>query len=72
MPNPRVYNIKLYKIPTLLPAMILAFEDESILGAVYSYVLYYLDNSVANEAEKIRSKATFKDIISKFFNKKNF
>jgi hypothetical protein len=52
--------------------MILAFEDESILGAVYSYVSYYLENAVANEAEKIRCKATFKDIINKFFNKKKF
>ncbi len=42
MPSPKTYSIKDHKLPTLLPAMILAFEDQQIMSEVYSFVVFYI------------------------------
>jgi hypothetical protein len=52
--------------------MILAFEDEKVLGEVYSFVVFYIDLSVANETERVRCRTAFKQIMSQFFGIKNF
>lgn len=49
IPTPKAYDIKNHPLPTLLPAMILGFEDQSVMSIVYSFVVFFIDNAVANE-----------------------
>ena len=72
LPTPQVYNIKDHKIPTLLPAMILAFEDQSVMSMVSTFVLYYIDHAIAQESERNRCKTLFKQILTHFFGVKQF
>lgn len=62
-PPPKIYDIKESKISTLLPVMILAFEDENACSATYSFLAYYLENSGVTETEKIRCRNFLREIM---------
>ena len=67
MTKPIIYDIKNYKIPGLLPVMIMSFEDESALSLSYSFIAYYMEHSIASEAEKLRCKNFIREIMERFF-----
>lgn len=47
--------------------MILSFEDQKVMSAVYSFVVFYLENAALNESEKTRCKNSFRQIMNQFF-----
>jgi hypothetical protein len=72
LPDPHPYSLRDYARPGLLPAMILAFEDQSALERAFAVVAYYLEVALPNETEKARCKATFKHIMALFFRMSQF
>lgn len=52
--------------------MILSFEDQEVMLAAYSFVVFYLENAILNESEKIRCKNSFRQIMNQFFKLKSF
>lgn len=72
MAKPTIYDIKDYKIPGLLPVMIMSFEDESAISLSYSFIAYYLEHSIASEAEKLRCKNFIREIMERLFKFNDF
>jgi hypothetical protein len=56
----------------LLPAIILAFEDDETMSSINSFVSFYIENAVVNETEKVRCKNIFREIMGRFFKKSKF
>lgn len=72
LPVPQSFEIKKGRNNTLLPAIILAFEDESALAFAYSLISFSLDSSSVTEQEKVRCKMTARMVLSSFLKLERF
>lgn len=71
LPTPESFDVQKVEIPRLLPSMVLAFEDVRALELSYSFIAFYIDNTVVNESEKFRCKSLFRRILARNFEMKD-